>query len=410
MVAGAVVAGDARPVQAEHDGLTVQADVVEGLVDGPGQERRVDGEDRAQAAHGHAGGGGDGVLLGDADVEATAGKPLIEGEQAGGVGHGGGDGHQLGALLALLDDGLGEGRGVRAGLHAADVVEVLDGVLLGGGVALALLGEHVDDHGAVQLGGVAQGPLDTFDVVAVEGAGVADAQLLEEGGRLPHLAHGGLGGVEAPGQALAGGQLVDRALEPLLLAQPGRVEPQAGQALAQPGDRGGVGPAVVVEDDDGVAAAVAEVVQALEGHPAGHGAVADHGDDPSTLAQRTLLGHGQAVGVGEDGRGVAVLDPVVLGLFPGRVAREAAGLAQLTELALAPGEDLVDVGLVAGVPQDDVLGRVEDPVQGDRQLDGAEVGAEVSAAGVVDGGDHELPDLLGEVRELLGGQALQVGR
>ena len=89
----------------------------------------------------------------------------------------------------------------------------LIGVLLGGGVALALLGEDVDDDGAVELGGVAQGLLDALDVVAVEGAGVADAELLEEGGRLPHLAHGGLGGVEAPGEVLAGGQLVDGALE-----------------------------------------------------------------------------------------------------------------------------------------------------------------------------------------------------
>ena len=56
MVAGAVVAGDAGAVEAEHDGLAVQADVEVDLVEGPGEERRVDGDDRAQAAHGHAGG------------------------------------------------------------------------------------------------------------------------------------------------------------------------------------------------------------------------------------------------------------------------------------------------------------------------------------------------------------------
>ena len=61
---------------------------------------------------------------------------------------------------------------------------------------------------------------------------------------------------------------------------------------------------------------------------------------------------------------MAVLDPVVLGLGPGRVARQPAGLAQLVEAVPAAGDDLVDVGLVAGVPQDDVVGRVEHPVQG----------------------------------------------
>ena len=69
-------------------------------------------------------------------------------------------------------------------------------------------------------------------------------------------------------------------------------------------------------------------------------------------AQREGLG--EAVGVGERGRGVAVLDPVVLGLGPVRVARHAAGLLERLEAEAAPGEQLVHVGLVAGVPQDDV--------------------------------------------------------
>ena len=62
------------------------------------EERRVDGDDRPQPAHGHAGGGGDGVLLGDADVEEAVGEALLEGQQAGRVGHGGGDGHELGPV------------------------------------------------------------------------------------------------------------------------------------------------------------------------------------------------------------------------------------------------------------------------------------------------------------------------
>ena len=47
----------------------------------------------------------------------------------------------------------------------------------------------------------------------------------------------------------------------------------------------------------------------------------------SLLAVRLLRG-GEAVGVAEDGRGVAVLDPVVLGLGAARVARQPAGLAE----------------------------------------------------------------------------------
>ena len=69
VVAGPVVAGDAGPVQGEDDGQAVQAHVEVGLVEGPAEERRINGHHGPQAAHGHAGGRGDSGLLGDADVE-----------------------------------------------------------------------------------------------------------------------------------------------------------------------------------------------------------------------------------------------------------------------------------------------------------------------------------------------------
>ena len=40
-------------------------------------------DDRAQPAHRHAGGAGDGVLLGDADVEEAVGEAVLERQQAG---------------------------------------------------------------------------------------------------------------------------------------------------------------------------------------------------------------------------------------------------------------------------------------------------------------------------------------
>ncbi len=143
-----VVAGDAGPVEHEGDGLVVEADVVHDLVDGPGEERRVEGDDRPQPAHGHAGGGGDGVLLGDADVDEPLGEPLAERQQAGGVGHGRGDGDQLRVGLAGLADRLGERGREAAGLGVGHVVEALDVVALGRRVAPPLLGQDVDDDRA----------------------------------------------------------------------------------------------------------------------------------------------------------------------------------------------------------------------------------------------------------------------
>ena len=49
-----------------------------------------------------------------------------------------------------------------------------------GRVAPALLGEDVDDDGAVPFGRVGQGLFHAGDVVAVDGPGVADAEGLEE--------------------------------------------------------------------------------------------------------------------------------------------------------------------------------------------------------------------------------------
>ena len=79
MVAGAVGAGDPGAVEDEGDPGPVQGDVEQQLVEGAVEERGVDGDDGVQPAGGHPGGGGDGVLLGDADVEDAVGVGAREG-------------------------------------------------------------------------------------------------------------------------------------------------------------------------------------------------------------------------------------------------------------------------------------------------------------------------------------------
>jgi hypothetical protein len=66
---------------------------------------------------------------------------------------------------------------------------------------------------------------------------------------------------------------------------------------------------------------------------------------------------------------VRVLDQVVLGLGLAGVAGQPAPLAQQIEAVLPPGDHLVHISLVAGVEEDPVLRRVEDPVQRQGQLD-----------------------------------------
>ena len=109
------------------------------------------------------------------------------------------------------------------------------------------------------------------------------------------------------------------------------VQAELGQAPTRARDRRGVGPAVVVQDDEHPAAGVAEVVERLVGHAPGEGAVTDHGHHPAVVLALELRSRGDAVGVAEGGRGVAVLDPVVRGLGPVRVAGKPPACCKLGE-------------------------------------------------------------------------------
>ncbi len=65
------------------------------------------------------------------------------------------------------------------------------------------------------------------------------------------------------------------------------------------------------------------------------------------------------------------------------------------------------VGLVPGVEDDGVGGGIEDLVEGDRQLDDAEVRTEVPA-GAGDVLDEEGPHLGRELTQLVGGQVIEI--
>ncbi len=89
-------------------------------------------------------------------------------------------------------------------------------------------------------------------------------------------------------------------------------------------------------------------------------------------------------------------------------ARKARALAQGADAVAAAGEDLVRIGLVADIPDQDVVGGLEDVVQGDRQLDHAQARAQM-AAGVRDRVDHLGTQLIGELAQLARLQGAQVG-
>ncbi len=95
-----------------------------------------------------------------------------------------------------------------------------------------------------------------------------------------------------------------------------------------------------------------------------------------------------------------------------RAAREAAHAAQLAqrvEALQSPGQELVRVGLVTGVPDDPVGGAGEDAVQGDRELHDPQRAAQV-AARHGDRVDDAVADLRAEGARLRVADVLEVLR
>ncbi len=90
-------------------------------------------------------------------------------------------------------------------------------------------------------------------------------------------------------------------------------------------------------------------------------------------------------------------------------AGEPAAHAQRADAVAPAGQDLVRIGLVADVPDQAVVRRVEHVVQRNRQLDHAEAGAEM-AAGDRDRVDGLLAQLVGELAELLDLEGAQIRR
>jgi hypothetical protein len=107
-----VAADDPRPVHAELDVQILQAHVVDYLVEGALQERRVDGADGLQAFRRHPGGEGDAVLLGDAHVEGALGELFENLVNARAVGHRGRERDDLLVLRHQLAHRLPEDRRV----------------------------------------------------------------------------------------------------------------------------------------------------------------------------------------------------------------------------------------------------------------------------------------------------------
>ncbi len=191
LVGFAVLAHDAAPVHGQDHRQVLQADVVEHLVVGPLHKGGVDGAHRLHALQGQPRGEGYRVLFTNAHIEKPFREALAEIHQAGAIGHGRGDGHDLGVFLGQAHQGVAKDFGV--GRHLADTlldhagigVEAAQAVKAGGVrfrrlIALALGGEDVHQNGAPQLLDVLQDFDEVIQAVAFHRPQVGEFEGLEE--------------------------------------------------------------------------------------------------------------------------------------------------------------------------------------------------------------------------------------
>ena len=104
----AVCADDARAVDGKQNGQVLQGDVVHQLVVGALEEGGINGDDGLHAFASQTAGKGNGVLLGDADIEIAVGKLLFEFDQSAALAHGGGNRRQSGICRRLVAQPLAE--------------------------------------------------------------------------------------------------------------------------------------------------------------------------------------------------------------------------------------------------------------------------------------------------------------
>ncbi len=285
-VGRAVGPDDASAVQRKQHRQLLQGHIVYQLVVGALQKSGVDRHHRLQPLASQPGGEGDGVLLGNAHIVVALGEALMKLHHARAFAHGRGDAHQ--ALVVrrhvaqpapkhLAESETGR---LRRALQPDCGVELARPVVsnrvgFGQLVALAFFGHHVQELRPRQAPDVLQHRDQGVEVVAVDRSDVVEAKFFEQGDRQ----HQALGPFFEPPRQLQ--QRRRHAQHLLAHLFGGRVKAPAQelpQVAVQRPHRRADRHVVVVEDHQQLGLLQhAGVVERLEGHAGGHGAVTDHG-------------------------------------------------------------------------------------------------------------------------------------
>ena len=265
--------------------------------------------------------------------------------------------------------------------------------------ALALLRQHMDDNRMIALLGKFQRADQQRQVVAVNRAEITEAHFLKEhraamtapaiGFHLADIllqAHAGQRALEAflgLVRKLEGDVTLGQATDEIFKIPGQLVVAGIGDELVKVvGDGSDVlrdAPFIVIQNANELLGGGLEVVKRLKGNAIGQGRIAENAND--VLIAAALVTGGRHAQRGGKGRaGVTSAKAIVFALRAERKTVQTVRLADGAEPVAAPGEQLVNVNLVADVPDKFVLGRIEDAMEGDGEFHHAQIGSEMAAA------------------------------
>lgn len=136
-------------------------------------------------------------------------------------------------------------------------------------------------------------------------------------------------------------------------------------------------PLVVIENNDEPLGGRGDIVQGFKTDAAGEGGIARNADDMLVGADLVARG-GHAQRGGERRSRMAGTVAVVLALASEKEAVQPLVLTYRRKAVEPPGQNFVNIALVADIENELVLGRTENPVQCNRQFDYSEVGAQMA--------------------------------
>ncbi len=269
----------------------------------------------------------------------------------------------------------------RFGFTGWNRLDLVDGVIadrigFGRGKTLAFGRHHMQELRTFKFADVLQGFNQQGQVVAIDRADVVEPQFLEQRARGNHALEVFLGLLGQRHQVWRSLQNLLAAIADLIVGATGQ---QFGKVVGQPANVPGNRHVIVVEDHQHVGVQVTGVVQCLERHAGGHGAVTNNGNALSAgLLQACCDRHAQRCADGS--AGMADAKGVVVAFGPFREAGQTAFAADASHGLFPSGQDLVGVGLMADVPHQAVARRIKDVVKGDGKLKHAQAGPEMTAS------------------------------